>query len=76
MVYRKKVKTAILTPNDLAAGAEGKEHVVINDFTTDVQNSVKNADIVIYENESKIRTIIVFNDSLVEDAPAHVALAQ
>lgn len=64
-----KAKVIILTPEDLLISNQGKsiESVTIADFSgMSIKNS-KDADVVIFIDEAKVKKIIVFNDALVED---------
>lgn len=63
MTIAKKAKVAIVTPKDLNENASGT-NVTLKDCTQEVQDAVKDSDIVIYEDESKVRSIIVFNNDL------------
>jgi hypothetical protein len=55
---------------DLREGAKSKEFVKLSDFKPEVQDACQrdDLDILIYEDQDKVRKILAYNDNLDTDA--------
>lgn len=62
-----KCKVVIVTPEDLVITSQGKEHPTVNDLSGMAKKEIKLADLVIFIDESNVKTIMVFNNDLIEE---------
>lgn len=60
-------KVIMVSREDLVITSMDKENVTINDFSGQVKKAAKTADLVIFNDEAHIKTILVFNNNLIEE---------
>ena len=57
----------VLTHEDLLPTSKGKTHVTVNDFSSDARKASIDSSVVIFIDESKVKSIIEFDNALVEE---------